>query len=250
MKIGDANEFFSKFDKKLLEKFQNQFCAIQKLLKPGDIFNFECRRDGNCCTNRFGKDQIILSPYDIAELRRALKINSYEFLKDYTYLTLGSESQFPIALLKYENTNNGNKCPFLNENGCSMYKNRPLRCRLYPLGRAYRDGVSYFYMIQVDKECGDDKQYTLEQWLSENEIGRFCDWSDAFHELFLSIDHKKYKKISNELKYFFGFLLYDFDTLISKLSLNNLNNSEIMFITLSAAKMYLEKFELLKKQKD
>jgi len=248
MKIGDTYKFFAKFDKKLVKKFQEQFGPVSKFLKPGDTFSFKCARDGKCCTNRFGKDQIILTPYDVARLRTLLKIDSTEFLKKCACLALGAKSQFPIALLKYQATEKGNKCPFLTNQGCSVYQDRPLRCRLYPLGRAYSDGYSYFYLAQVDKNCGinNSRRYVLEEWLSGSEVGPFCDWSDVFHLLFMNIDHEKYKEIAPELKYFFGFLMYDFDTHMKRLSAKNLNDNETMAITLDIAKVYLNKLGLVK----
>ncbi len=45
-------------------------------------------------------------------------------------------------------------CVFLDSNGCSVHPDRPLVCRLYPLGRHIRNsGEESFSEIEPDPEC-------------------------------------------------------------------------------------------------
>jgi hypothetical protein len=249
MKIGDPAELLAQLDKEALEKIQEQFGAIGRFLKPGDTFRFECDRSGRCCKNRFDSP-IILSPYDVARLTKKLKIPSREFLRRYATLTLGAESQFPLALLKYDETSSRrNKCPFLRSYGCNVYQDRPLRFRLYPVGRAIGiDGKFYLFLMDVPSTCGLSKGgvYTIEGWLQESEVEPYLDWSDRFFEIIAIMNHQKYRSLDHRVKNTLGMMMYDFDTLIEKFVNSKTiekpeSDEEIMSIVLDALKVFIEK---------
>lgn len=220
MRIGDPNEFLSQLDQETRKKMEEQFGKIDRFLKPGDTFRFECDRTGRCCKNRFD-NLIMLSPYDVMRLRRRLKISSGEFLRRYAHLMLGADSQLPLALLRYEEEKPGkNRCPFLRSYGCAVYPDRPLRCRLYPVGRAFgRQDLSYFFLTDVPSHCGLGKGrlYTLEEWLEEAEAEPFLDWSDEFFSILWNMDHERYRSLDEKLKLNLAVMIYDFDKLISRM---------------------------------
>jgi len=248
MKICDPAELFGKLDKETFNRVQECFGKIGSFLKLGDTFRFECDRSGRCCKNRF-TNAIILSTYDVARLRKRLKISSREFLKRYAILTLGAESQIPIALLKYDEEKSGkNKCPFLRSYGCNVYEDRPLRCRLYPVGRAIGiDGQSYFFLMDVPSTCGLGKgrSYTVEEWLQESEVEPYFNWSDRFFEIIMKMDHQKYRSLEDRIKNALGLLMFDFDTFIEKLVDSKMikkpvDDDRIMSVVLDAVKVLIE----------
>lgn len=225
MKIGDPTELFGQLGQEEMEVFKERFGDINRLLKPGDTFRYECDKGGQCCKNRFG-NPIALSTYDIARLRGRLKIVSGAFLEEYAYMVLGEDSHLPIVFLKFKEEGNGrNKCPFLRSYGCMVYDDRPLRCRLYPLGRAVDlKGVSYFFLMETADYCGagKGKTYTLEEWLKVSEVELFLKWSDRFFKLFFRMDLSRFKDLDQSLKLKAAVIMYDIDRLMkeSESSLN------------------------------
>ena len=95
-------------------------------------FGYICRRCSRCCQHK----RILLDPYEIARLARATGKNVNEFRAAWTI-----EDEHGISLRqKADGT-----CVFLGKSGCEVHSDRPLACRLYPLGRHLRsDGLEYF----------------------------------------------------------------------------------------------------------
>jgi len=95
---------------------------------PETPFSYACRRCNSCCRNK----RIQVNPYEIARLARALGVSTSEararFTKD-------------SALLQ----NSDGSCAFLTPEGCGVHADRPLVCRLFPLGRVILDDGSWYY---------------------------------------------------------------------------------------------------------
>ncbi len=120
------------------------------------IFGFSCSRCLVCC--RYKKIQ--LNPYEIARLAGNRSLSTTEFISLHTS-NGGSVLRF----------NQDGACVFLNKEGCAVHSDRPLVCRLYPLGRQVQfAGPETFSQIELEKECegifhdtGDIEQYLEEQ---------------------------------------------------------------------------------------
>lgn len=85
-------------------------------------FGYACRACSRCC-----KDKIIqVNPYEVARLARNLGLSTTEFRARHTDGGLG---------MHLARTADGNTCVFLGPQGCTVHPDRPLVCRLYPLGR-------------------------------------------------------------------------------------------------------------------
>jgi uncharacterized protein len=86
-----------------------------------EAFGYECHRCLNCCRNKV----IQLNPYEIARLARNRGLSTTAFRANHTVDGGGTElSQKPDGT-----------CVFLGPAGCTVHSDRPLVCRLYPLGR-------------------------------------------------------------------------------------------------------------------
>ena len=83
-------------------------------------FAYQCNQCSRCCRHY----SIKVNPYEIARLAANLEITTTEFIARYT--------TDQGTVLKRERDN---ACVFLRERGCSVHHDRPLVCRLYPLGR-------------------------------------------------------------------------------------------------------------------
>ncbi len=76
----------------------------------------------------------MLTPYDVLRLKRAAALPSTEFLEAYT---LCPRRRPEISRAWFSRMNDGDKaCPFLSDEGCGVYSDRPWACRMYPLGAA------------------------------------------------------------------------------------------------------------------
>lgn len=83
-------------------------------------FSYECRRCTRCCSDK----RIRVNPYETYRLSRAVGLSTTDFLARHT-LEQGTE---------LARTDDG-RCVFLGAEGCTVHADRPLVCRLYPLGR-------------------------------------------------------------------------------------------------------------------
>jgi len=85
-------------------------------------FGYVCRACSRCCQHKV----IQVNPYEVARLARLKGMSTGEFRAACTENGDG-------AILK--RTDDSDTCIFLGAKGCSVHSDRPLVCRLYPLGR-------------------------------------------------------------------------------------------------------------------
>lgn len=83
-------------------------------------FSYRCGSCGRCCHNK----RIQVGPYELFRLSRNRGLSTGEFAGRYIdvdgpFLRFGQDG----------------KCPFLIAGACAVHSDRPLVCRLYPLGR-------------------------------------------------------------------------------------------------------------------
>ena len=81
-------------------------------------FSYACTRCSRCCVNKL----IQVNPYELARLAGRLGLTTGEFRARFT----------DGARL---NVDGDGRCVFLEAEGCSVHSDRPLVCRLFPLGR-------------------------------------------------------------------------------------------------------------------
>lgn len=97
-------------------------------------FTFDCHPGVPCFTFCCKNVNLTLYPYDVIRLKRALKMDSEDFMRQHTELVKGDNPFFPTVKLKLL-SNESKSCPFLSEDGCGVYNDRPSACRTYPLER-------------------------------------------------------------------------------------------------------------------
>jgi Fe-S-cluster containining protein len=103
---------------------------LRSLGKP----EFTCQRCGTCCLNVFPLFHPDLSRLEnrinLSKMRGNIKV----------YLSQGQEPPKGIRLFldagdPSRPTSSPNRCPFLDsENACTIYEDRPLACRRFPIG--------------------------------------------------------------------------------------------------------------------
>ncbi len=99
-----------------------------------DSFPFRCHPEVSCFLTCCSNVHLVLYPYDVLRLKQRTGMHSADFLAQYVQLCAGSHPYFPGVKLRLKDQE-GHPCPFLEENGCGVYQDRPSACRTYPLER-------------------------------------------------------------------------------------------------------------------
>jgi|GEM_PF-3363325 len=235
MHIGDPGELkkIDGFISAYVENCRRNHLNHTDFIGPEDRFNFTCKRTDVCCKNFSSKDRILIEPYDVLRLSRRLRISTRKFMREYADLTLDHHTHFPVALLKYKGGSTRNKCHFLRSYGCSVYEDRPLRCRLYPLGRISNNGRSYFIHIN-NCPCGnsyDDKPWSAREWIYESRAEDYLEYQSYINDVYSLADWDAYKNLNNDIKFMLGEVLYNIEKLPEKISQTSrpISDKEIMF---------------------
>ncbi len=128
-----------------------------------DDFCFDCKPEIDCFNSCCRDVTIFLSPLDVLRLRSALGMSSTDFLENYTHRVVTRQGGMPAVILKMGNDED-KKCPFVNDNGCSVYENRPYSCRLYPLDT--EQGVEFSFIVgrEVCHGLAMSRKWTVETW--------------------------------------------------------------------------------------
>ena len=95
---------------------------------------FRCHPDVSCFTACCGNINIILTPYDILRLRRATNLPADEFLLRFTTPVFLEKTDMPGVKLHLDEDG---RCPFVTDEGCTIYPDRPTTCRYYPVGMSF-----------------------------------------------------------------------------------------------------------------
>lgn len=134
------------------------------------VFSYQCHACNKCC---HGKG-IQVNPYETMRLSSHLGITTTKFRNKYL------NRQF----LKHKQ--HSDACIFLGEKGCTVHKDRPLVCRLYPLGRLQMvDGEEVF--IELTPYPGSLGEYgtmsTVDSYLKTQKVKPYLDAGQAYMKL-------------------------------------------------------------------
>lgn len=156
-------------------------------------FQFECHAGVSCFTECCAKLRLLLTPYDILRMKNRLNISSDQFLEQYTETLLDHHARFPMVKLNMRK-DEGHRCPFVTEKGCSIYDDRPEACRLYPVGRASslvdREAETREkYFIVGEAHCRgfqEKKQWSLTEWLNHEGVKEYKAMNDRWMSIVTS----------------------------------------------------------------
>ena len=137
-------------------------------MDPEHRFLFKCGPGVACFTQCCQDINIVLTPYDVIRLKRALGISSDEFLDKYTLIMPKKDRLIPLVVLKMNEEDK--RCPFVSPKGCVVYDHRPWACRMYPLDMN-DDGT--FRLIADASHCLgllEKEEWRIGEWLVEQGI--------------------------------------------------------------------------------
>ncbi len=159
-------------------------------LRDKDSFRFRCHAALPCFRSCCSNVRLLLYPYDVLCLKACLQLHSADFLARHVELCEGSHPFFPGLKLRLSEEK-GHPCPFLGEQGCSVYPHRPSACRTYPLERGVekrqgRSTLSAHYFLTRHPWCqghGEAYRYSLRQWEREQRLHDWNLYNDHWAEL-------------------------------------------------------------------
>ena len=101
-----------------------------------------CNGCSDCCHDV--GELVVLTPFDVYEIVSYLNIEFNQLIDDKIILRENNK-----ILLPYLNMQENKRCSFLNnKDRCMIHSKRPNICRLFPLGRVYKDNT-FKYFLQV-----------------------------------------------------------------------------------------------------
>jgi Fe-S-cluster containining protein len=173
-----------------MEQNKNQTARIEPIqLGYNSRFSFECHPGVPCFTECCRGANIILTPYDVIRLKNRLKLPSDEFLAIYTEPHLLEKTDLPVITLKHLDDER-DSCPFVRDDGCILYEDRPSACRYYPLGVAslqHKEGADdegFFFFVNEPHCKGFEQQcqWTVEAWRQDQGVAQRdnanAEWTD------------------------------------------------------------------------
>lgn len=201
-----------------LQAFKEAVLREYPRLGNEDFIAFHCG-PGVACFNRCCADvNIFLTPYDVLRLRLALRLGSSEFLARYVIIPFDKNQKLPVPLLRMNDTPR-KECPFVSDQGCTVYYHRPWPCRMYPLGEASPGpeltpiAAPFYFVLHEDFCRGWDGAVpqSVSAWLEGQQVAPY----EEFGELFKSITlHPRFQRGFNPTERqtdMYWMALYDLD---------------------------------------
>ncbi len=134
-------------------------------------FFFKCQVCSACCYNK----AIQLGPYEALRLARRLGLSTTDFLRRYT--------EPETAVL--QNRPDGG-CVFHSPSGCGVHPDRPLVCRLFPLGQIIGpQGEERFAVMPLHPDCLGffDTDGTVEAYLESQGTELYFEFENKYAPL-------------------------------------------------------------------
>ena len=132
-------------------------------------FSYHCGACSRCCYGR----RIQVNPYELARLSRGLGISTTEVISQFTV-------DGGTALATRADT----ACTFLGPNGCTVHADRPLVCRLYPLGRIVQaDGTETFVENEPDPQTKGlyGESGTVDSYIQSQSVAPYIAAADRYY---------------------------------------------------------------------
>jgi Fe-S-cluster containining protein len=192
-------------------------------LEPETRFKFRCHKDVKCFTRCCSNIDIMLTPYDVLRMKKALGMTSEEFLAVHTTMRVDEKSSHPYAYLKMTDEEE-RKCPFVSyPEGCSIYPDRPVSCRYYPIGQAtLKRGIGegggiheeFFFFIREEHCLGyqEDTEWTVESWRDDQEAEHYDAMNREWKELLMRRNLPGQARLDPKKQRQFFMASYDLDS--------------------------------------
>jgi Fe-S-cluster containining protein len=201
-----------------IEKLKETILKEYPRLTKDSPFTFKCHKGVSCFNECCADINIFLTPYDIIRLKNRLGINSGEFLSKHTISPFDENLKYPIVILKMSD-NEKKTCPFVGEDGCTVYTDRPWACRMYPLGLASpKEGhdeldKEFYFLLEEDicKGFKEDKKWTVSEWIDDQSVTEYNELGELFKGITLHHHLQEIEGLPPEKVEMFFTAVYDID---------------------------------------
>lgn len=158
----------------------------RRQLSEDEPFCFGCHPGVPCFGTCCGDVSIMLGPKDVLRLARKLGLDTKDFLDAHTIIPITKQLHLPVVLLKM-NEDEDRRCPFVSEEGCTVYEARPWSCRMYPVmsalppGHAGEKAKPVYYLAEDDfcKGHSEKHEWTVASYRA-NQKAEEDDIDEAF----------------------------------------------------------------------
>lgn len=188
--MSDSKTNDSRTNKSLFGTDTNPSNIVPNKLFLDSKIKFRCHPQVSCFTACCGNINIILTPYDILRIRKALNLPASEFLLRFTTPTFLEKTDMPGVKL---NLDENGRCPFVTEEGCTIYPHRPTTCRYYPVGMSFfHEGADegaiaeeFYFLVKEDHCKGHDEEQvmSIREWRKDQGIDESDEMNRAWMEL-------------------------------------------------------------------
>jgi Fe-S-cluster containining protein len=186
----DEKEFRKKMDE--VKKTLKKSVIVPNQMSRKDRMNFRCYPGIGCFTKCCSGIRINLTPYDIYRLKNRLGMSHHDFLLQHTVPRSIDGTPLPVAVLKMKEDAE-KSCPFVTPEGCTVYNDRPVTCRYYPIGMAImkkhdkKTGEDFFIKIKEDHCLGhkETKEWTIDEWRADQESDLYDELNNDWMEVVL-----------------------------------------------------------------
>ncbi|MFC1866998.1 YkgJ family cysteine cluster protein [Thermodesulfobacteriota bacterium] len=172
-------------------------------------FKFNCYPGVSCFTSCCQDITIVLTPYDVLRLKTGLKISSGEFLDQHTIIIPKKGHLIPLVILKMNESDK--KCPFVSQEGCIVYQDRPWPCRMYPLDM--NDDGTYSLITNISKCFGlkEDDANKVSEWLEKQGIEPYEEMNEYLSSLTIQLQSQKMDIDNPQIQQMTVMALYNID---------------------------------------
>lgn len=165
--------------------------VMPEMMDGSRTIQFRCHRGIACWNACCSNIDISLTPVDIVRLKSRLDIDSSEFLERHTVpYELEKDG---IAGVKLRPVEGGTACPFMAEQGCSVYEDRPTACRYYPVAllsmrhqEEYTDRDAW--ALVSEPHClghREPRQLTIDEYRAEQGLPDYDELARGWRQLIL-----------------------------------------------------------------
>ncbi len=144
-------------------------CHPQHRVQREQTFGYLCHACSRCCHGKV----IQVNPYEIARLARSRGVSTSEFQRKWT-----EDGKGTVLARTADDT-----CVFLGSGGCTVHADRPLVCRLYPLGRRFLpDGSESWLELSPHPQSEGEytKRGTIADYLATQQAESFIAAADGY----------------------------------------------------------------------
>lgn len=184
-------------------------------ISDGNLYDIEdmvkadtcgCNGCSDCC--RDVGELVVLTPFDVYQMVNYLGVGFDELLGE--KIELRQKNKILLPYLKMQPKNK--YCSFLDREGrCTIHSKRPNICRLFPLGRVYKDN-DFKYFLQVGNCPKEDLQdVKVSNWLGIENYEKNKRFILEWHNFIKALTFRlKFMRDEKEIEEVNQILLYSF----------------------------------------